>query len=82
MIYYKMFDYEYVKNHYRLIAAHLSRQKELNDNPKAIQKIEFDGKFKKKIVNDNSIQSMFVLTILEKFNETRLKLSQGGVPVL
>ena len=49
MIYYKMFDYEYVKNHCRLIAAHLSRQKELNDNPKAIQKIEFDGKFLKKI---------------------------------
>ena len=37
---------------------------------------------KKNCVNANGIQSIFVLTNLEKFNETRLKLSQGGVPVL
>ena len=34
--------YEYIKNHYRLIAADLSRQKESNIDPKAIQQIEFD----------------------------------------
>ena len=34
--------YEYIKNHYRLIAAGLSRQKESNIDPKAIQQIEFD----------------------------------------
>ena len=30
-----------MKNDYRLIAADLSRQKELDANPKAIQQIEF-----------------------------------------
>ena len=31
------------KNHYRLIAVDLSRQKELDADPKAIQQIEFVG---------------------------------------
>ena len=34
-----LLDYEYVKNHYRLIAVDLSRQKELDADPKAIQQI-------------------------------------------
>ena len=32
-----LLDYEYTKNHYRLIAVDLSRQKELDADPKAIQ---------------------------------------------
>ena len=36
-----------MKNYYRLIAANLSRQKELDANPKAIQQIEFVGQLKK-----------------------------------
>ena len=36
----------YIKNHYRLIAADLNRQKERDANPKAIQQIEFIGKLK------------------------------------
>ena len=35
------------KNHYRLIAVDLSRQKELDADPKAIQQIEFVGQLKK-----------------------------------
>ena len=31
-----LLDYEYIKNHYRLIAVDLSRQKELDADPKAI----------------------------------------------
>ena len=31
---------------------------------------------------DNNDQSMFVLTILEKVKQTRLKFSQGSVTVL
>ena len=31
---------------------------------------------------DNNDQSMFVLTILEKLKQTRLKFSQGSVTVL
>ena len=77
-----MFDYEYVKNHYRLVAVDLSKQKELDADPKAIQQIELVGQLK----NDNNQivanESMFVLTILEKIKEVRLKFSQGSVTVL
>ena len=48
-----------IKNHYILIAVNLSRQKELDADPKAIQQIEFVGQSK----NDNQIvanESMFV----------------------
>ena len=38
-----LLDYEYIKNHYRLIAVDLSRQKELDADPKGIQQIEFVG---------------------------------------
>ena len=31
------FVYDYIKNHYRLIVANLSRQKRLDSDPKAIQ---------------------------------------------
>ena len=43
-----LFPYEYIKNHYRLIAVDLSRQKESDAGPKAIQQIEFVGNWKKK----------------------------------
>ena len=33
-------------------------------------------------MSDNNDQSMFVLTILEKLKQTRLKFSQGSVTVL
>ena len=39
-------DYDYIKNHYRLTAVDLSRQKELDADPKAIQQIELVGKLK------------------------------------
>ena len=38
-----LLDYDYVKNHYSLIAVDLSRQKELDADPKVIQQIEFAG---------------------------------------
>ena len=43
-----LLGYDYVKNHYRLIAVDLSRQKKLDTDPKAIHQIEFVGK---KVVN-------------------------------
>ena len=46
-----LLDYEYVKNHYRLIAVDLSRQKELDADPKGIEQTEFAGQLKK--LNDN-----------------------------
>ena len=73
---------------YQLIAVDLSRQKELDAYPKAIQQIELVGQLKKLDDNDNAAtdggndQFMFVLTILEKIKETRLKFSEGSVTVL
>ena len=77
-----LLDYDYIKNHYRLIAVDLSRQKELDADPKAIQQIEFVGQLKNPDDAVVANESMFVLTILEKIKETRLKFSQGSVTVL
>ena len=71
--------FDYIKNHYRLIAVDLSRQKELDADSKAIQQIEFIGQWKRLNVNNNNDQFMFILTNLEKNKETRLKFSQGSV---
>ena len=77
-----LLDYDYIKNYYRVIAVDLSRQKELDTDPKAIQQIEFVGHLKNP---DNEIvanESMCVLTILKKIKEMRLKFSEGSVVVL
>ena len=56
-----------MKNHYRLIAFDLSRQKELDADLKAIQQIEFVGQLKNVDgINTDGVESMFVLTILQK----------------
>ena len=61
-----LLDYEYIKNHFELIAIDLSRQKELDADPKAIQQIEFVGQLKNiDITNADGTQAMFILTILE-----------------
>ena len=97
-----LLDYDYIKNQYGLIAVDLSRQKELDAHPKAIQQMEFVGQLNNNNSNnnsnndnkdndndnnnnnnnDNNVETMFILTILEKINETRLKFSQGSVTVL
>ena len=41
-----LLDYDYIKNHYRLIVVDLIRQKESDANPKAIQQIGFVGQLK------------------------------------
>ena len=45
-----LLDYDQIKNHYRLIGIDLSRQKESDADPKAIQKREFVGQLKKLMV--------------------------------
>ena len=70
-----LLDYEYTKNHYRLIAVDLRRQKELDADPKAIQQIEFVGQLKNEEgVNADWIQSMFVSTVLEKNQRNKIKI--------
>ena len=78
-----MLDYEYIKNHYNLIAIDLSRQKELDSDPKTIQHIEFVGQLNNiDGIGADWTQNMFILMILEKIKETRLKFSQGNVVML
>ena len=63
--------YEYIRNRYRLIAVDLSRQKELDADPEAIQQIELVEELKK-TDNDGHVtdvandQSLSVLTIKKK----------------
>ena len=72
-----------IKNHYKLLAIDLGRQKELAANPKAMKQIEFAGKFRKLDgVNADGAQFMFISMVLKIIKETRLKLSQGSVSVL
>ena len=42
-----LIDYDYITNHYGLLAVDFSRQKELDADQKAIQQIEFVGQLKK-----------------------------------
>ena len=77
-----MLDYDYVRDHYRLIAIDLSKQKELDDDLKAIQQIEFIRQLKNSEDEAFANESIFVIKILEKTKEKRLKLSQRSVTVL
>ena len=77
-----LLEYDYIKNHYRLIAVDFSRQKELDADPKAIQQIQFVVQLKKLDANNDDDESIFVLTILEKIKETRLTFYQESVTVL
>ena len=67
-----LLDYNYVKNHYRLITVNLSTQKDWDVDPKAVQQIEFVRQIKNLDAEDNATdggdddQSMFVLTTLKK----------------
>ena len=55
-----LLDYDYIKNHYRLIAVNLSKQKELDADPKAIKQIEIAGKIQKLNNNNKNVESIFV----------------------
>ena len=73
-----LLDYDYIKNHYRLIAVDLSWQKELDADLKEIQEIEFVGQLKNAdIANTDGAQYMFVLTILEKNQRNKTKKFSG-----
>ena len=81
-----LLDYEYIKNHYRLMTIDLSRRKELDADPEAIHQIEFAWQLKKLHYDYNATdagndQSMFVSIIL-KIKEMKLKFSQWSVTVL
>ena len=68
-----LLDYYYFLKHYQLIAVDLSKQKELDADPRAIQQIGFYGK-----LGTNSQ----VCTVLEKSKETVLEFYKGTAKVL
>ena len=68
-----LLDYQYFKDHYNLIAIDLSKQKELDADSRAIQKIKFYGMLK---------TNSQVCTVLEKSKETNLQFSKGTEKVL
>ena len=74
-------DYDYIKNHYRLISVDSSSEKELEADLNAIQQIEFVEQLKK-LGNGDNAESMFILTNLEKIKERRQKFSKEKVTVL
>ena len=66
-------DYQYFKDHYNLIAIHLTKQKELDADSRAIQQTEFY-----RMLKTNSQ----VRTVLEKLKETMLEFYKGTKKVL
>ena len=67
-----LLDFDYFKKHYKLVAVDLSKQKELDADPRAIQQIEF----KYMLGTDSTID-----WVLEKSNETILEFYKGTVKV-
>ena len=68
-----MLDYEYFKDHYKLMAIDLSKQIELK-NPDLKQQINFIGRL------DENNETMFF--IIEKKEETTFDFSQNSVVVV
>ena len=67
-----LLDFNYFDKHYKLIAVDLSKQKELDADPRAIQQIEF-----KYTIGKSSI----IYWILEKSKETISEFYKGNVKV-
>ena len=67
-----LLDYNYFKKRYKLVAVDLSKQKELDADPRAIQQIEF-----KYMLGTNST----TYWVLEKSKETILEFYKGTVKV-
>ena len=68
-----LLDYDYFKKNYQLIAIDLSKQRELDADPRAIQQIKFIGMLK---TRSN------VFTILEKSKETISEFYKGTAKVM
>ena len=74
-----LLDYDYIKNHFRVVTVDLCRQKELDADPKAIQQIEFVGQSKKLDADDSATdagdgQSMFGLINFRKHQRNKIKI--------
>ena len=67
-----LLDYDYFKKHYKLVAVDLSKQKESDADPRAIQQIEFNY-----ILETNST----IYWVLKKSKETILEFYKETVKV-
>ena len=68
-------DYSYFKNYYKMIATDLSKQQELDADPRAIQHIDFTA-------NLDRYGNITMSFIIEEAKETVLNFSQGTIKVL
>ena len=71
-------DFAYFEKKYKLIAADLSKQKDLDADSRAIEQIIFTGKIKATTANTRVI----IYYILEKSKETIIQFSKGTTKVL
>ena len=69
-----LLDYNYFREPYKIVAINLSKQEELDSDPKAVQRINFNG-------NLDRAKGLALLFILEEVKETVLDFSQGTVKV-
>ena len=67
-----LLDFIYFDKHYKLVAVDLSKQKELDEDPRAIQQFEF-----KYILGTNSR----IYWVLEKSKEIILEFYKGTIKV-
>ena len=71
-----LLDYTYFKDNYRLIAVDLNKQKTLDADPRAIQKIVFQ-----RVVGGGIATKIRLYTILKQWKETTLEFSKGTAKV-
>ena len=70
-----LLDYPYFKENYKMIAIDLSRQNELDADPRAIQQINFTA-------NLDRAGNTTMFFIIEEAKETVLEFLKGNVKVL
>ena len=70
-----LLDYPYFIKNYKMIAVDLSRQNELDADPRAIQQINFTA-------NLDRAGNATIFFIIEEAKETVFEFSQGTVKVL
>ena len=72
-----LLDYAYFKENYKLIAVDLSKQKDLDVDPRAFQQIVFQ-----EVVGGDAGTKIRLCTILEQSKETILEFAKGTAKVL
>ena len=70
-----LLDYPYFKDHYKMIAIGLSKQQELDADPRTTQQISFTA-------NLDRAGNTTIFFIIEEAKETIFEFSQGTVKVL